>query len=233
MGVKYSFWAETAFIAPGLNKQDGISDIWRRVGFLPGNHFLGVANLELAADESEPRAENLAVFVSETGALKGVYRKNLPMPFGETIPSLFEPLTNLFPSISEKIRYIENHTLTVSDSQQFVLPDNSRVIPLICSEIFDRGLVRRQIMQSLEKSYNNSVIYNPSGNFAFVGTNVSNWHLNIARWRAAEFGLPVVYTSNNGPSAIISPWGSILSKTTNVGLHIEMAILPMMSKPKV
>jgi apolipoprotein N-acyltransferase len=142
---------------------------------------------------------NSVIAVDATGSMAGVYDKLHLVPFGEYLPfrSLLKPLgldalaagaTDFSPGLS---------------AATLAIPGLPAARVLICYEaIFpDEIALPGQARPGLLLNVTND---------GWFGRSSGPWqHLNAARFRAIEQGLPLVRAANNGISAIVDPYGRI------------------------
>ncbi len=91
------------------------------------------------------------------------------------------------------------------DGAKTLLVDGFSFSPLICYEvIFSGEIVDHQNRPDLLINLTNDAWFgNSSGPYQ---------HLNMAKMRAIEYGLPLVRVANTGISALIDPFGRIVNK---------------------
>jgi apolipoprotein N-acyltransferase len=106
------------------------------------------------------------------------------------------------------------------------IPDAPRALPLICYEVIFPGSVAARDDRP-------GWIVNLTNDGWFGISTGPYQHLQQARLRAVEEGLPVVRAANTGISAVIDPSGRIVAR---LGLGIEGVLdasLPVASPPTV
>ncbi len=151
------------------------------------------------------RGENRRFFngmaaVSGQGKVLATYDKSHLVPFGEYLP-LYDLLTPL--GISQITGKGQGYT-EGSGLRSLTIPNVPAFSPLICYELIFPGEVTEPgkrpqwLMQMTDDSW-----FGPwTGPYQ---------HLGIAKVRAAEEGLAVIRAANTGVSAIIDPYGRIIS----------------------
>jgi apolipoprotein N-acyltransferase len=140
---------------------------------------------------------NASLLISE-GKVKSIYHKNILIPFGETLP--FGPLNHkvvsIIPAISlfargEGIPVMETHA-----GFRFVTP--------ICYELLESNYMRGLLNQW----GGNHFIVNHTNDSWYGDTAEPYQHLFLSKWRALEFQLPIIRSTNTGVSSVIYPDGS-------------------------
>ncbi len=153
------------------------------------------------AFQGQVQLRNAIVSLSSNGDIRLIYDKAHLVPFGEYLP-----LRSVLATLGlEKL---------VDSAVDFTPGKNVRVVklanlpafrPLICYEIiFPREILPRK--GELEPKW----LLNVTNDAWFGDSFGPRQHLDIARIRAVEFGLPVVRAANTGISAIIDPYGRVL-----------------------
>ncbi|MCK5882747.1 MAG: apolipoprotein N-acyltransferase [Bacteriovoracaceae bacterium] len=145
---------------------------------------------------------NAAFFVGNNNQgearLKNFYHKSRLIPFGETLP--LGPLNKYIG------RYIQNISYFATGER----------FPLF--KVKDKGFIAAICYEVLSYSFFRDYL-NRLDEFPHFAVNISNdsWygksiepfqHLYLTRWRAVEFGLPIVRMTNTGISSIIYPDGT-------------------------
>ncbi len=138
---------------------------------------------------------NTAVLLSLRGEGQ-TYLKRKLVPFGE-----FVPFKNFFSRFVNVLNEVGDFTPGTAPGS--LKADGLRIIPLICNEI---------IFPSLWRGDGNLIV-NISNNAWYGKTAAAEQHLWHARAAAAATGLPVIFSNNRGPSAVIDARGKVLKKT--------------------
>jgi apolipoprotein N-acyltransferase len=153
------------------------------------------------------RAYNSIYVINHDGDVLSVYDKLHLVPFGEYLPFQnwmeklgFVQLTKVHGGFIPGLR---RHTIQ--------LPNAPRVLPLICYEaIFPRDVATADDRPGWIVNLTND---------GWFGISTGPYqHLQQARMRAIEQGLPVVRAANTGISAVIDPFGRLVAR---LGLGIE------------
>ncbi|WP_300526742.1 apolipoprotein N-acyltransferase [Maricaulis sp.] len=139
----------------------------------------------------------LAVMSFENGIprSRGLYDKVRLVPFGEIIP-----LSGLLSLIGfddfARLQFTPGPGAAVMD-----VPGAPAMMPLICYEAIFPGFVSQ--MGDERPGW----LFNLSNDAWFGDTSGPEQHLNQARYRAIEFGLPMIRTASRGFSGVIDPYG--------------------------
>ena len=148
---------------------------------------------------------NSSLLLSD-GRVKSSYHKNILIPFGETLPFGFlnRSVVNLVPAVSLFARGAGTPLMETKKGYRFVAP--------ICYEILDSNYMR-----SLLNEHNqNSFIANHTNDSWYGETAEPYQHLFLSKWRALEFQLPIIRSTNTGVSSVIYSDGSE-SKRLGIG----------------
>ncbi len=166
---------------------------------------------------------NTAFQVSKLGRLKNSYHKQILIPFGETLP--FGTTVNKF--LSEHIDNIsffsEGDKFTL-----FSLSSGHKLITTICYELLKPEFIRTYL-NSLEQRPH--AMINLTNDSWYGDTMEPEQHLFLAKWRALEFNLPIIRSTNTGISSVIFPDGSESKRlgvlqTGNLDLSVNLPLRP-------
>jgi apolipoprotein N-acyltransferase len=151
------------------------------------------------------------------GASWSIYRKRRLIPFGETMPG-----EGVFPGLRDALP--QGFRMTRGPWPQPPLAWTSRGIALatfICYEDLLADDVR-----TIANEGRPDLLVNLT-NDSWFGNSWEPWqHLNFARFRAVEHGVPLVRATNTGVSAFVGPEGDVLD-TIPVGVEgVIVADLP-------
>ncbi|WBA12371.1 apolipoprotein N-acyltransferase [Salinivibrio kushneri] len=126
------------------------------------------------------------------------YSKHHLLPFGEFVPfeGLLRPLAPLF--------NLPMSSFSPGEPVQPALPANGwDYITALCYEIAFPAQIRDNLNADSDAIITLS-------NDAWFGRSIGPWqHLEIARMRALEFGLPVIRATNNGVTALVDEHGKL------------------------
>lgn len=147
------------------------------------------------ADEKSGAVANSILIIDDLGEIKGVYDKSHLVPFGEYVPlKEYIPLDKVVPLPGEFRPGNGPATYYISKAPPVGLG--------ICYEI----IFPKHVTDGKRRP---SWIVNVA-NDAWYGISAGPYqHLAAAQQRAVEEGLPVVRSTNNGISAVITPYGRL------------------------
>jgi apolipoprotein N-acyltransferase len=200
-------WPESAFPFFLTREADAMAQI---AELLPNGTILITGSVrapDLPPDVRITRAYNSIYAIDHDGSVLSIYDKLHLVPFGEYLPFQdwmerwgFEQLTKL-----------PGGFIAGARRRTMAIPNAPRVLPLICYEaIFPGDVVSRDDRPGWIVNLTND---------GWFGISTGPYqHLQQARLRAIEEGLPVVRAANTGISAVIDPLGRIVAR---LGLGIE------------
>lgn len=141
-------------------------------------------------------AYNSVIMLDSDGNIVSRYHKQILVPFGEYMPSIFKhlPITmNFFtPGI-----YKNN----------IVIDDSLNIAPYICYEIIFQPFIFNNVKHKTD------FIINLTNDSWFGDSIGPHQHLAMARLRAIEQGISIVRVASTGISAVIDPYGRFIAKT--------------------
>lgn len=141
---------------------------------------------------------NAAFYIKKNFQFGGVYHKMQLIPFGETLP--FGPLNA---KLSELIRNV-SFFAKGKDYTLFQMDNGRNFISAICYEILFSDFIRDYLNAQKNEVHFLINLTNDS----WYGETSEPWqHLFLARWRAVEFNLPIIRSTNTGISTIIQANG--------------------------
>ena len=200
-------WPESAFPFFLTREADAMAQI---AELLPKGTILITGSVrapDLPPGVRVTRAYNSIYAIDHDGSVLSIYDKLHLVPFGEYLPFQdwmerlgFEQLTKL-----------PGGFIAGARRRTMEIPNAPRVLPLICYEaIFPGDVVSRDDRPGWIVNLTND---------GWFGISTGPYqHLQQARLRAIEEGLPVVRAANTGISAVIDPLGRIVAR---LGLGIE------------
>lgn len=150
---------------------------------------------------------NSSILMSQ-GKVKAAYHKNILIPFGETLP--FGPLNKqivaFIPGVSLFARGNDTPMMETGKGQRYVAP--------ICYEILESNYMRALLNQWGD----NHFIMNHTNDSWYGNTAEPYQHLFLSKWRALEFRLPIIRSTNTGVTSIIYPDGT---ESVRLGIGTE------------
>ena len=201
-------WPESAFPFFLMREADAMAQI---ADLLPKGTVL-ITGAVRVPDDARPgvpvtRAYNSIYVIDHDGSVLSVYDKTHLVPFGEYLP---------FQDWMEKIGFsqltkVQGGYIAGTRRRPLDVPNAPRALPLICYEAIFPG----KVADSNDRA---GWIVNLTNDGWFGISTGPYQHLQQARLRAIEEGLPVVRAANTGISAVIDPMGRIVAQ---LGLGIE------------
>jgi apolipoprotein N-acyltransferase len=168
------------------------------------------------------RAYNSIYVVDHDGSVLSVYDKLHLVPFGEYLP--FQDWMEALGF--QQLTKVQGGFIPGTVRRTMEIPNAPRVLPLICYEVIFPDTVANQ-------SDRPGWIVNVTNDGWFGISTGPYQHLQQARVRAIEQGLPLVRAANTGISAVIDPLGRIVAR---LGLGVEGVLdstLPAANPPTI
>jgi apolipoprotein N-acyltransferase len=200
-------WPESAFPFFLTREADAMAQI---ADLLPKGTTLITGSVrapDLPPGTKITRAYNSIYAIDHDGSVLSIYDKLHLVPFGEYLP---------FQDWMEKLGFVQltkvqGGFIPGVRRRTMEMPNAPRALPLICYEaIFPGDVVERDDRPGWIVNLTND---------GWFGTSTGPYqHLQQARLRAIEEGLPVVRAANTGISAVIDPLGRIVAR---LGLGVE------------
>ena len=200
-------WPESAFPFFLTHEADAMAQI---AELLPKGTILITGSVrapDLPPGTRITRAYNSVYVIDHDGSVLSIYDKLNLVPFGEFLP---------FQDWMEKLGFtqltkVQGGFIPGTVRRTMAIPGAPRALPLICYEaIFPADLGARDDRPGWIVNLTND---------GWFGISTGPYqHLQQARLRAVEQGLPVVRAANTGISAVIDPLGRIVAR---LGLGIE------------
>lgn len=203
-------WPETAYpFGVETSKNDlsssAIPDLFTEIALKQDSDvFIGGYDvLPNATDYYYQGEYNTNFHISPDGKLKDVYHKWILIPFGETLP--FGPLN----------RYLAKHIENISffsEGTQFPLFETRTghtFINTICYEILKPEFVRDYINSVKQRPH---ALVNLTNDSWYGDTAEPEQHKFLASWRALEFDLPIIRSTNTGISTVIDRNGKEIQR---------------------
>jgi len=200
-------WPESAFPFFLTREADAMAEI---ADLLPKSTVLITGSVrapDLPPGARITRAYNSIYVIDHDGSILSVYDKLHLVPFGEYLP-----LQDWLEALGlEQLTRIQGGFIPGKLRHTLQLPGAPPALPLICYEIVFPG----DIAADGDRP---GWIVNLTNDGWFGISTGPYQHLQQARLRAIEQGLPVVRAANTGISAVIDPMGRIVAR---LGLGIE------------
>ncbi len=193
--VSHIIWPETA-VPYNLSQDPGLAD-WLSTA-VPKNGLLITGAIRRKGEEGSLRLWNSLHAVDSNGLLRLTYDKHHLVPFGE-----YMPLRNIMSFA--KLTYGDVDFSSGPGAQTLEVPGLPPVSPLICYEAIFPG---RVVSSETRPGW----ILNITNDGWFGNTAGPYQHLQAARLRAVEEGLPLVRAANTGISAVVDPLGRYVGR---------------------
>jgi apolipoprotein N-acyltransferase len=200
-------WPESAFPFFLTREADAMAQI---ADLLPKSTVLITGSVrapDLPPGTRVTRAYNSIYAIDHDGSVLSVYDKLHLVPFGEYLP---------FQDWMEKLGFVQltkvqGGFIPGTRRRTMEIPNAPRMLPLICYEaIFPGDVAARDDRPGWIVNLTND---------GWFGISTGPYqHLQQARLRAIEEGLPMVRAANTGISAVIDPLGRIVAR---LGLGVE------------
>ncbi|MCW5702228.1 MAG: apolipoprotein N-acyltransferase, partial [Bradyrhizobium sp.] len=201
-------WPESAFPFFLTREADAMAQI---ADLLPKGTVLITGAVRVPADAAAgrpvTRAYNSIYVIDHDGSVLSVYDKTHLVPFGEYLP---------FQNWMERLGFsqltkVQGGYIAGERRRPLDIPNAPRALPLICYEAIFPG----KLADNGDRA---GWIVNLTNDGWFGISTGPYQHLQQARLRAIEEGLPVVRAANTGVSAVIDPVGRMIAR---LGLGIE------------
>ena len=168
--------------------------------------FIGGYDLKSQASQYQFQSEyNTAFHFNKLKKLKSVYHKIFLIPFGEGLP--FGPFNQFLSKFITNISFFaegEEHTL-------FHLENQTPFVSAICYEILFPSFVKSALNGQKEEP---QFLINLTNDSWYGDTAEPGQHLFLAKWRAIEFNLPIIRSTNTGITTVLYPDGSESDRMT-------------------
>jgi apolipoprotein N-acyltransferase len=205
--INILIWPESAFPFFLTREPDAMAEI---ADLLPKGTVLITGSVR--APDVPPgtrirRAYNSIYVIDHDGNVLSVYDKLHLVPFGE-----FLPFQDWLEKIGlEQLTRVQGGFIPGAHRHSMEVPNAPKMLPLICYEAIFPGDV-------VERNDRPGWIVNVTNDGWFGISTGPHQHLQQARVRAIEQGLPLVRAANTGISAVIDPVGRIVAQ---LGLGLE------------
>lgn len=167
--------------------------------------------------EGKPGLLNRAYLVDGNGVIKGAYDKQHLVPFGEYVP-LSQILFFVRHLVTGEVEFVPG-----GNPGPLFLDEHPMGI-LICYEVIFPGISRETVRRGAE------MLMNMTNDAWYGDTGGPYQHLEMSKWRAIEFRVPLVRSANTGISAVIDATGNELGRLPlNSGGFLTRTIHPIRS----
>jgi len=197
--ITHLIWPESAFPFFLAREAEAMVQI---AGLLPPNAVLIVGAARPAAFVPTPgaiRAYNSIYVIDHDGKFLATYDKMHLVPFGEYLPfqDFLESLGLM------QLTKVRGGYVSGESRRPIAVPRAPPFLPLICYEIIFPG-------EAVPRGERPGWLVNLTNDGWFGQSSGPYQHLQQARVRAIEEGLPLVRAANTGVSAVIDPLGRIV-----------------------
>jgi apolipoprotein N-acyltransferase len=192
-------WPESAFPFFLAREPEALAQIAQ---LLQGGTVLITGAMRVAepVDPAAPAVYNSIYVIDREGSIASLYDKVHLVPFGEYLP-----FQHFLERLGLQQLTKQSGGFLAGDRRQLIsVPGAPVVLPLICYEIIFPGDV-------MAEGPRPGWIVNVTNDGWFGISSGPYQHLQQARLRAIEEGLPVVRAANTGISAVIDPVGRIVN----------------------
>jgi len=139
---------------------------------------------------------NSAFYFTPDSLLNSVYHKQVLIPFGETLP--LGPFNSFFKNLNSNISFFAK-----GKTSSFLKIKDATFSMAICYEILYPSFLRQYF-----KTKKPDFIINITNDSWYGDTSEPFQHLFLARWRALEWQIPIIRSTNTGITALIHSDGS-------------------------
>ena len=166
---------------------------------------------------------NSAFLFNRDGVLSKSYNKIKLIPFGEKLP--FGPLNHFLSKYINNISYFaKGKKLTL-----FSLDTKHTFSSFICYEILFSNFVRSNLNTLPIKP---NFLINITNDSWYGNTSEPYQHLFLSKWRAIEFNIPIIRSTNTGITSILYPNGDeskriTIGKKDKLDLSLSLPIHPI------
>ncbi len=198
--VTHLIWPESAFPFFLTREADALAQIAK---LLPDGTVLitgGVRAPETVPTQAVKRAYNSVYVLDHDASILSIYDKVHLVPFGEYLP-LHDVLERI--GLTQLVR-VPGGFIPGDRRRAIAVPRAPRFLPLVCYEIVFPG-------EAVPRGERPGWMLNLTNDGWFGRSTGPYQHLQQARVRAIEEGLPLVRAANTGVSAVIDPVGRIVS----------------------
>ncbi len=221
-------WPETAYPYPIYRDKDNIDktvlpDLFIDI-IAKQKADLAIGSYDNHKEHTESTYQtdsNAAFFITAQGKLSDVYQKHILIPFGETLP--FGPLNELLaPYVQEMAFFKEGETFPVFQS---TTKKGIGFISTICYELLKPEYIREYLNNTKSRP---DFLINMTNDSWYGDTVEPEQHLFLTKWRAIEFKLPIVRSTNTGISVVIDENGKELQRlniyeAANLDINLKLS----------
>lgn len=187
---KLIVWPEAAVPLSLQNAEDYIETLDIKAKQSGSHLFIGIPI-------QAPEGDGFYNTIATLGDTHQVYQKRILVPFGEYVP-----VPGIFAKFFDFLHVPLSSMLPGNPKQKPLTIGDTKILPAICSEV-----TYPELMHSRDASIGLLLTIT---NDAWFGRSIAQaQHLQMAAMRAIEFQRPLLFTSNDGITAIIGPDGIV------------------------
>ena len=161
---------------------------------------LYVGGYDMASSDS-PMFEseyNTAFFFNHSGKFIDQYHKRILIPFGEHLP--FGPMNQYLSGVIKNVAFFAQG----KSYPLFITKKGNKFISAICYEILFSSFLRDYLKEKPDAQF----LINLTNDSWYGDTAEPYQHQFLTHWRAVEFNIPILRSTNTGITSILYPDGS-------------------------
>lgn len=195
--ITHVIWPEAALSVNLIDDEIAREHVARAA---PKDGYLLLGALRREGEGNNFKIYNSFFILDAMGNIRSIYDKSHLVPFGEYVPLRF-----LLPKDFKKLTLGSVDFSEGTGVQSIAVPGAPLVSPLICYEGIFPGYVMPEEKKRPEWLLNIT-------NDAWFGNTFGPYqHLAITQSRAIEEGVPLIRVANTGISAVVDPYGRVLT----------------------
>ena len=173
---------------------------------LTKNADISGSQLILGIPEYDSELEQSYVALKSYGAEQQNYRKQVLVPFGEYVP-----LEGWLRGLIKFLDLPMSRFTPAKSAQKPMMFENFSVIPAICYEIVYPHIIRDLSLKAAQRDVPQVIV--TVSNDAWFGDSFGPYqHMQMARMRALELGIPLVRSTNDGITALVDANGHFIEQ---------------------
>lgn len=228
-GIDLIIWPETAYPYAIVTDKDNIKQTQLPQTLMnvargqDSEIFVGgYDQIKFEADNFFKSEYNTTFHINSSAQLVNTYHKQILIPFGETLP--FGPLNEFLSKHIDNISFFsEGKKFTL-----FELETGHKLISTICYELLKPSYIRKYLNSINQRPH---AMVNLTNDSWYGKTQEPAQHLFLAKWRAIEFRIPIIRSTNTGISSVIYADGTEsrrtgIHQTENLDLTLNLGLNP-------
>ena len=199
-------WPETAYPYPLDTSKNNFKNTYVPAVFKSINYKMGAEIVFGGYDHFRNDPEfpyfktdyNSAIHLDKNGIIKDIYHKHILIPFGETLPlgPLNKHISQYLPEVAF---FMEGQNFPIQK-----LENEIKFISTICYEILRPEFIRKYL-NNVDSTPD--ILINLTNDSWYGNTVEPEQHLFLSRWRAIEFNIPILRSTNTGITTYINSHG--------------------------